>query len=382
MTEAFLRDQRALQRKMFDAGYAGISWPEEYGGQGLPKAYEQAFEEESRDFVMPAFGIAGGTTFGVCAMTMLAHGSPAFLKHHIPKILSGDRLFVQFFSESEAGSDLAGVRTHAVRNPDDGTWVLNGSKMWSSGAYYADYGMCLARTDWDAPKHRGLTWFAVPVTADGVSVRRIRQINGDAEFCEEFFDDVVLTDDAVIGQVNDGWTVTRTMLLFERGGRALAEPAPDARLLTPDLVALARKVGRLDDSRVQQSIVRTHIEDLARRHLGRRISTLMRVDPSRASAFASYGKLASGTFDPRRANTAMEIAEDSATTWPNPGSTDQVALDLLNSRFMSIAGGTNEVQRNSIGERVLGLPREPSFDTRRPFREVIRASAAWPGDVD
>ncbi|MFD7131130.1 acyl-CoA dehydrogenase family protein [Streptomyces sp. NPDC059894] len=386
MTGEKLAEQRALQRKLYEAGYAGISWPAEYGGQGLPASYERAFDEEAREFVLPDFGIAGGTTFGVCARTMLVHGSPEFLKRHIPGIISGERLFVQFFSDPEAGSDLAGVRTRADRDGDG--WVLNGSKIWTSGAYYADYGMCLARTDWDVPKHRGLTWFAVPIRADGVTVHRIRQINGDAEFCQEFFDDVRLTEDDVIGTVDDGWTVTQTMLLYERGSQASAAPAEsgtgaDARVLAPDLVALAAQVGRLADPLVQQSVVRTHIDDLARRHLDRRIGRMMGVDPMRASSFASYSKLASGTYDPIRANAALDIAGADATTWlePGEGSASQVALSLLNSRFLSIAGGTNEVQRNTIGERVLGLPREPSFDSRRPFREVIRAAKNWSGKV-
>ena len=131
-------------------------------------------------------------------------------------MLAGDEIVAQFFSDPDAGSDLAGVRTQAVRDGD--RWILNGSKIWSSGAYYADYGMCLARTDWDVPKHRGLTWFLVPTGAPGVTVERIRQINGNSEFCQEFFTDVELTDDDVIGEVNDGWTVTQTMLLYERGG--------------------------------------------------------------------------------------------------------------------------------------------------------------------
>ncbi|WP_072803810.1 acyl-CoA dehydrogenase family protein [Rhodococcoides yunnanense] len=382
ITEERLAEQRAIQRKIFDAGYAGISWPTAYGGQGLPESYERAFDDEAASFATPDFGIAGGTTFGVCARTMLAHASPEFLERHVPKILAGERLFVQFFSDPEAGSDLAGVRTRADRAGDN--WILNGSKIWSSGAYYADYGMCLARTDWDVPKHRGLTWFAVPIDSDGVTVRRIKQITGDAEFCQEFFDDVELRGDDVIGSVNDGWSVAQTMLFFERGGSATAaveDDAADVRRLPADLIELADRSGKLGDSRVQDLIVRAHVDAFAKHQLDLRVGALMKSDPLRASAYASYSKLASGVLDPLRANMALDIAEGAATTWSDPETAPQVALDLLNSRFMSIAGGTNEVQRNSIGERVLGLPREPSFDTQRSFREVIRASLEWSGKV-
>ncbi|MBL7498699.1 acyl-CoA dehydrogenase family protein [Frankia sp. CNm7] len=374
--------ERAVQRRLYDAGYAGITWPVEYGGQGLPEEYERAFAAEARGFRLPDFGIAGGTTFGVCARTMLAHGSPAFLRRHLPRILAGEELFVQFFSDPEAGSDLAGVRTQAVRDGD--RWLLSGSKIWSSGAYYADWGMCLARTDWDAPKHRGLTWFAVPVRAAGVTVQRIRQITGSAEFCQEFFDDVVLTDDDVIGEVNDGWTVTQTMLLFERGGGGEAQPRAggDARRLPADLVELARSVGTLDDAHTQQLITRAHVDDVVRDQLMTRIGALMRLDPRLAAGVASYGKLASATFDPVRANLALEIANGAASSWNGAGTpAARVVSDLLSSRFMAIAGGTSEMQRNSIGERVLGLPREPSFDSGKPFREVVRDAQNWSGKV-
>ena len=158
--------------------------------RGSVAAHDAAFVQEARAFRIPDFGVAGGTTVNVCAPTMLAHAAPEFLKYHIPRILAGEELFVQFFSEPGAGSDLAGITTRATRDGEE--WILNGSKIWSSGAYYADYGMCLARTDWDVPKHRGLTWFAVRIDQPGVTVQPVREINGDAEFCQEFFDDVRL----------------------------------------------------------------------------------------------------------------------------------------------------------------------------------------------
>src|ERR1700736_4915462 len=161
--------QRVIQRKLYDGGYAGISYPKEYGGLGLTLAHEQAFNQEAHGFVTPDFGVAGGTTFGVCARTMLLHASPEFLGRHIPRILAGEELWVQFFSEPEAGSDLAGIRTRATRDGD--RWILNGAKIWSTGAGTADYGMCLARTNWDVPKHRGLTWFAVRCDAPGLTIR-------------------------------------------------------------------------------------------------------------------------------------------------------------------------------------------------------------------
>jgi alkylation response protein AidB-like acyl-CoA dehydrogenase len=378
-TDEEMAAERALQRRLYEAGYAGISWPASCGGQGLSREHQDAFSAEARHFRTPELGLAGATTFGVCAPTMLLHGSAGFLRRHIPAILAGDELVVQFFSDPEAGSDLAGVRTQAVRSGD--RWILNGSKIWSSGAYYADYGMCLARTDWDAPKHQGLTWFLVPVRANGVTVQRIRQVNGNAEFCQEFFDDVELTDDDVIGAVNDGWRVAQAMLLFERGGGNRRGGRRDARQLPADLLALAREAGRLDDPHAQDVIVRAHIDDIACAQLGRRIGALIRANPAVASGLASYGKLAAATFDPIRANMGLDLA-GGAIAWQDPGSAAaEAATSLLNSRFMAIAGGTTQMQLNGIGERVLGLPREPSFDSVKPFRQVVRDARNWSGKV-
>ena len=378
MTPERLAAERALQRRIHDAGYAGITWPVEYGGQGLTAAHQKVFDEEARAYVLPDFGIVGAATFKVCAPTMLAHATPELLHEHIPRVLAGDELIVQFFSDPEAGSDLAGVRTQAVRDGD--RWILSGSKIWSSGAQYADYGLCLARTDWDVPKHRGLTWFAVPVRAPGVTVTPIRQINGSAEFCQEFFDEVELPDSARVGEVNDGWTVTQTMLRLERSAGGQARPAVPAAPIAPDLVALASEGDRLGDPVVRDLIVRAHVDDVVRGHLHARIAALMAADPTGAGALASFSKLAAGTFDPERANLALQIG--GAAAWSDPTSdTARAGARFLNSRFMAIAGGTNEMQRNSIGERVLGLPREPSFDANTPFREVLRKAQNWSGKV-
>jgi alkylation response protein AidB-like acyl-CoA dehydrogenase len=371
---------RALQRRLFDAGYAGLSYPTEYGGQGLTAAHERAFREEAADYVTPDLGVAGGVTFGPIARSMLAHATPEFLQRHIPRILSGEELWCQFYSEPEAGSDLAGVRTRATRDGDH--WILNGSKIWSSGAHHADWAMCLARTDWDAPKHRGLTWFAVPTDAEGVTVRQITQINGNAEFCEEFLDDVIVTDDDLIGEVNHGWAVTQTMLVYERGAGESNVAAREPRALAPDLVALARRAGRIDDPLTRQAIARAHINDYAQYHLGRRISARLRASNTPDHAVAAYSKLAAGTFTPERARLALEIGGSEVLAWaPGDDAARRPAVDYLNGRQIAIAAGTNEMQRNGIGERVLGLPREPSFDSTKPFSEVLRQSREWSGRV-
>jgi alkylation response protein AidB-like acyl-CoA dehydrogenase len=375
-----LAADRALQKRVYEAGYLGITWPTEYGGQGLSAKHQQVWNEESRAYAVPMpGGVASSVTMGIIAPTLLAHASEAQKRDWLPKILSGDELWVQLLSEPGAGSDLAGILTRATRDGDG--WVLTGTKVWSSGAMSADFGVCLARTDWDAPKHRGLTWFKVPLDDPNVTVRPVREINGSAEFCEEFLDDVVVSDDMVIGGLNEGWAIANSMLTFERG--ANREPASGRstggrRPLAPDLVELARQRGTTGDGHVRQLIAKAHINDAMHELLTTRVMSSMTkggVNPS----VASYIKLGHGTLNPLRAIAAMEIAGRTGVAWPadQHAAGETAATNYLNGRIMSIAGGSNQIQRNIISERLLGLPREPSFDTNKPFRDVLRDSRNW-----
>lgn len=370
---------RALQRRLFDGGYAGISFPSEYGGRGLSSAHEHVFREEATGYELPDFGGAGNVTFGPIARSMVAHADAAFLHRHLPAILSGEEIWCQLYSEPDAGSDLPGVRTTA--DPVGDHWRLSGTKVWSTGAYYADWGMCLARTDWNAVKRQGLTWFAVPMNATGLTVRRILQIDGSAGFCEEFLDDVVVGQDAIIGGLNEGWAVAQTMLVYERGAGAEFVGAVEPQQLAPDLVALAREVGRIHDPLVRQAIARGHEEDFARYHLGRRIAGQLMSAASPHPAIAAYGKLALGVFAADRGRSIMEIAGAEALVWPAAADIPVPAREFLNARMTCIAAGTNEMQRNAIGERVLELPREPSFDAMKPFNQVLRDARAWDGRI-
>jgi len=372
---------RALQRRLYEGGYAGITWPVEYGGQGLSRAHEAVFWEEAAEFVMPDFGALTITTFYVCVPTMLTSASPEFLRRYVPKVLAGEQLVCQFFSEPSSGSDLAGARTSAVRDGED--WVLNGQKIWSTFANLADAGMCLARSDWSVPKHQGLTWFLVPCDAPGLTIRPIQQINEVAEFCEEFFDDVVVPDSDRLCDVNAGWALTRTMFVFERGaGRPEDEsPLEGPGPLAPDLVALARRTERLQDPLVRQQLARAHTTDYVGKVLGARIAHLGRLGQLNPGV-ASYVKLFRGTTSPQRARLTAEIGGAAAMTW-DPAEPDgaEPALAYVRGRGASIAGGTNETQRNVIGERALGLPREPSFDTDKPYSDVLRDARNWAADA-
>ncbi len=379
-TREQIEAERPKQRRLFEAGYAGITWPVEFGGQGLTRAHERAFLEETADYEMPDFGYAASMTFGVCAAVILGHASEEFKRRHLPRILKGEELWVQFFSEPSGGSDLAGVRTRATRDGD--SWVLNGAKVWTSFGHLADWGLCLARTNWGVPKHRGLTWFAVPVDAPGVTVRPIRLINGGADFCEEFFDDVVIPDAERIGDVDQGWTIAQTMLVHERGGSTNVSETPLAPgPLAPDLVALARAVGRIDDPQARQLIAHGHSLMFLREALSERVRRTLRAHGANPG-FASYWALAHGTFDAERANIGIDLARGDLVAWdPSEaeGTSASTALAFLNGMINSVAGGTNQMQRNAISEQVLGLPREPSYDRDKPFDQVVRDAEHWDG---
>jgi alkylation response protein AidB-like acyl-CoA dehydrogenase len=311
--------------------------------------------------------------------TLLAHASEDQKRAWIPRILRGEEIWVQLLSEPGAGSDLAGILTRATR--DGERWVLNGSKVWSSGAMSADFGICLARTNWDVPKHRGLTWFKVPLRDPAVTVRPVREINGGSEFCEEFLDDVAVGDDMVIGPVDGGWPIASFMLGVERSGAGGAAGAHGAgrgaRRLAPDLVELAQGRGTTGDAAVRQLIARAHINDYVQAQLTRRCVEAMAAGKADATV-ASLIKLGLGIVQPLRAAAAMEIAGRLGAAWEHEGGPGHTAaLNFLNGRIMSIAGGSDQIQRNIVSERILGLPREPSVDGDRPFREVLRDARHW-----
>jgi len=378
ITPAELARDRVRQKAVYDAGYLGITLPVEYGGQGLSRKHQQAWNVAAQRYDVPApGGIASHVTIGVIVPTLLAHASEEQKRSWIPRMLSGEEIWAQLLSEPGAGSDLAGIQTRAVRDGDK--WVLTGSKIWSSGAMCADYGICLARTDWDVPKHKGLTWFKVPLRDQRVTVRPVREINGSTEFCEEFLDGVEVGDDMVIGEVNGGWQIAGTMLTVERGGGSGQSPAavpPGPRRLAPDLVELARQRGLTGDRATRQLIAKAHVNDYMQAQLAKRLAEAMMAGTADATA-ASLIKLGVGIITPLRAAAAIEIAGRRGVAWADGEPGEAVSINFLNGRILSIAGGSNQIQRNIISERMLGLPREVSADSDKPFREVLRDASKF-----
>jgi alkylation response protein AidB-like acyl-CoA dehydrogenase len=365
---------RELQRILFDGGFAGLCFPKEYGGQGLTRAHQGAFTQESAPYEMPV--VLNIPTFSILAPTLLDFGTEEQKQAHLPKMISGEEMWVQFLSEPSGGSDLASLVTRATRDGD--VFILNGSKIWSSGAFRCDYAMCLARTDWHAPKHRGLTMFIVKIHQPGIDVQQIKMPSGSYEFCQEFFDDVAIPMENVIGEVNDGWTVASRLLFHERDAVGGASPylsgvsggRGDHGSARSDLVELARATGRASDPRVAQLVAESRANDLVGAQLISRITQSINSGKLPGPG-GSLFRLYAATNSERHSDIALEIAGAGAAVWEEGDLAGQKGIDFLQRQSGSLGGGSNEMQRNIISERVLGMPREFAADKDRPFDEVL-----------
>lgn len=358
---------RVLQRRLWDAHLAGIRYPTEYGGLGLSHEHQAAFLEEAAGYELPT---ALSVTHAIIMPTLLDYGTPAQCAQYVPAALRGETMWVQLLSEPSGGSDMAGALTRASADGD--VFVVNGSKIWSTSAHVANYGLLLARTDSNAPKHRGLSMFVVGLDADGVTVNPIRLATGVSDFCEEFFDDVILPGANLVGEVNDGWSVASRLLFHERSmvgdsgmNDARANPVRDDG---PDpLVSLVERLGNGTDPVVRQllgeALMLAAIKGPAVDHIGAGLRS-GRIPPPGASLL----KLLSSHHGYRRIELAADISGSRGVVWDDGD--DTTGVDWLGARGHTIAGGTNEMQLNQISERVLGLPREPMPDRDRPFSEV------------
>lgn len=324
-----------------------------------------------REFaVAGAFGTGQDRT-NLWANTALAYGNEHFKAYFVPALLKQEIGMCLLYSEPGAGSDLAGIRTRAEKDGDE--WVVNGSKIWTSGAKTADYGMLIARTDWDVPKHRGISFFFLPMKQPGVDIRPLRQITDEAHFNQIFFTNARIPADNLLGNLNTGWRVLQTALAYERSVMGDGARGPRSGLPAPkgknELIELAREAGMLDDPLIRQDIARvTAYRKLNALNNARAKADL---DQTTSSSIMSLGKLAMSRIlhEEARLRTAMLQAGSLLEGKEYPRAEDANFL-TLNAYFTSIGGGTDQIQRNIIGERVLGLPKEPEVDRDVPFRTV------------
>jgi alkylation response protein AidB-like acyl-CoA dehydrogenase len=367
---------RALQRKLFDGGFAGICFPKAYGGQGLTPAHADAFNQELAGYEYPSRNQV--PTFTPCAAVILEFGNEEQKRTHIPAMLKGEEIWMQFLSEPSGGSDVASAQTTAVRDGDE--WVLNGSKIWTTGAWWSDWGLCLARTNWDVPKHRGLSVFMLKIHQPGIEVHRIEMLNGSKEFCQEFITDVRIPDSDRIGQVDDGWTVGIRWMFYEKSFSMspLTYRPPTAAEGTSTggshpLLGLARAAGRLDDPRARDLIGEAHALSLATRALSSRVGRAIATGKVTDQA-AALTRVMGGDTRIRTSSIESELAGSAGVAWDADDTRSETyGTGFLTRQAATIAGGTTEMSRNVISERVLGMPRERTGDKDIPFRDVPRS---------
>jgi alkylation response protein AidB-like acyl-CoA dehydrogenase len=381
-------------KKVAEAGWTAPHFTPQEGGRGLGRRASSVVRSAFRSF--GALRPPGGLGLLMAAPTILTQGTPEQIQRFVPPILDGRAAWCQLFSEPGAGSDLAGLTTRAER--DGERWVINGQKVWSSQAVGADFGMLLARTNFDVPKHRGISWFAFPLDQPGVTIRPLREMTGDAVFNEIFLSDAVVDGADLIGGEGNGWAVTQTTLHFERtgigaggshagfpepgrrggmrgrrAGDAAQDEPPDAQLTLgySDVLELAQKLGRSGDPLIRQQLARLY----AFSETGLWNAQRGKAEAKRGGgqAVASTGKLSQTRIVKLAASLATEIAGPQGALWGEGALADGVVSKaMVFSAASSIYGGTDEIQHNIIAERTLGLPREPAPDRDRPFGDVLR----------
>ena len=378
-----------------DAGWTAPHLAPEQGGRGLPRrapiVVRSAFAKHGA--LLPP----GGLGLLMAAPTILTHGTPEQVQRFVPPILEGQANWCQLFSEPGAGSDLAGLTTRATRDGD--RWIVNGQKVWSSMAMTSDHGMLLARTDFDVPKHKGISWFAFRLDQPGVTIRPLREMTGHAVFNEVFFDEAVVDDADLIGGAGNGWTVTQTTLHFERTGigaggahAGFPDPGPkggmlgrragDAALDEPpnqkltlayeDVVDLARRTGRTDDPTVRQGLARLYT--FAETGRWNALRGKAEAQQGGGQNVASIGKIGQTRVVKLAAQLGTQIlGADGLLAGPDGVDDGVFAEAMVFSPASSIYGGTDEIQRNIVAERSLGLPREPAPDRDQPYGDVLRS---------
>ncbi|MEV0055900.1 acyl-CoA dehydrogenase family protein [Saccharopolyspora shandongensis] len=362
--EGMVERGKAYRKALYDAGLAGLEVPSEYSGGGYGPTSKALFARLSRGRV-PAEDDIFTIGLGMAMPTLLEFGDEHLRRRYVEPALRGEEIWCQMYSEPGAGSDLAGLQTRALRTP--GGWVLNGQKIWTSRAEVAQFAICLARTDVDVPKHKGITMFVVPMDQAGVKVRPIRQITGACEFNEVFLDDVLVPADHVVGEVDGGWPVAVALMQNERsaigaGGGRRPVPFESLRDLVHDRDCAA-------EPRIREA--------LADCYIGQRLSELLtelEADSVDAGvplgAETSLGKLWRSTNGRAAADLVSELAFASGAAWKPGDDRENWAFAVLDSCALSLGGGTDEVQKNTIAEKVLGLPRDPYRTDKMPFRDL------------
>jgi alkylation response protein AidB-like acyl-CoA dehydrogenase len=349
-------EAKAWAQKVFDAGFGWITGPEQYGGRGLPGSYQRVYSSIESKYATPTQA-PRGIGLGMVAPTILAHATDVAKERYLRSLWRGDIIACQLFSEPGAGSDLASLQTRAVRDGDE--WIINGQKVWTSGAQYSDIGEIICRTDPDLPKHKGLTGFIVDMHAKGVEVRPLRQMTGGASFNEVFFTDVRVPEDHLLGDVNGGWTVALTTLMNERASIGGGGGGAGGSGAMQRLIDLATHLGADKDPLVRQKIANTWINLQVAKYTNERALAKIRSGELPGPEL-SIAKLSLTENLRRMADLSAAILGERLIADSGEWGTYAWGTFMLGVPGLRVAGGTDEVMHNIIGERVLGLPKEPS----------------------
>lgn len=361
-----LRRSKVWQKKKAEGGWAALHWPKEYGGRDATPIERVIWQQEEGVFskLSQPFNIGQG----MCGPTMMAFASGEHKRSRLPKLASGEEIWCQLFSEPAGGSDVAGLRTRAERDGDD--WIINGQKIWTSGAHYSDYGLLITRTDPNVPKHQGLTMFFLDMKSPGVEVKPIKQANGDSEFNEVYFTDVRIPDHQRLGGVGEGWNVSLTTLMNER-------MSIGARVATgfPEMFEFCNQLMLEDGPAIENRAVRSKLATWATRTSGLKYSSYRTISAlskgGRPGPENSIGKLVAGSTLQDIAAYALELQGAAGViSDPSVEKEGDFQAMLLRSPSSRIAGGTDEILRNIIAERVLGLPGDIRVDKNVPFNKI------------
>ncbi len=367
--EKRLRAAKEFQQKLADAGLAGITYPKEYGGAGLTKAHDRIWRECYAQYPFMTSELT--ISHGMCLPMLYEYGTDEQRQKYLADNIAARTVWCQMFSEPGAGSDVASLQSRAVRDGDE--WILNGQKVWTTLAHLCDYGIIIARTDPEQPKHAGISMFIVDMHSPGIEIRPIHQVDGGLHFNEIFFTDVRIPAENLVGDLNNGWRLATAMLMYERvaigggGTDGVTHAQADA------LIAEARGRGLLDDEVLRDDLMNLYVQESVKSMNSLRSRAELKAGKTPGPA-GSLGKLQGTLVGYLARDLSMRIVGADAISWadggPGDGSGHKWAQQAIRVMGSGIAGGTNEIQKNIIGDRVLGLPRDISVDKNVPFKDL------------
>ena len=362
---ALMAGAKKFQQALAEAGLAGIVYPKEFGGAGLTRAHERIWREEYGRYP----DMTGELTIshGMCLPVLNDFGTEAQKKQFLADNIAGRTVWCQMFSEPGAGSDVASLQTKAERDGDE--WVINGQKVWTTLAHLSDYGICIARTNPDAPKHAGISMFILDMKAPGVDIRPIHQIDGGKHFNEIFFTDVRIPADWLVGELNNGWNQATAMLMYERVAIGTGSTSGVTHPIADRLIEDAKKNGTYEQPALRQEIMKIYCEETTKSLVAMRTRAELKAGKAPGPG-GSLGKLHGARIARMMRGITGDVYGPALVAYDEGDRNEMVSRMMITSFSSNIAGGTDEIQKNIIGDRVLGLPRDIMVDTKVPFKEL------------